>query len=255
MLAPRRSRPGSESPRRDVRRTSPDHQEEEEGQRHQEERRRLGEQRVEVEADPADHEEDRDQEPEPDALEPLDGAAVGRVVAAAQEHPGDESRDERAEQDVETEVPGDPRQCQHEQHRDPDPQLAAGLEGVRQQPDDPRRPGTQGREEHDGRGHREEQQHPERVAEALARQQEGDGEDGPELAHRAGGEHEGPEPRVQVPVVAEDGQERAERRGGEDQPDQHARRDTVLRGAEADDEDAEPDAQHERGEPRRAGGA
>ncbi len=184
---------------------------------------------MQVELHPADDEEDRHQETEPDGLElTLDDLGV----LPADEQADHDAGRERPEQDVEAELEGKQDQPDDEQHRHPDRQLSAGVHVLVQEADH-RRGMRAGRER--GRRDRRDDEHEQQGGRDLgvaAVQDHPDDQDGGELADAADRHQPGPEAPLGQAGVAHDREQCPQRRGGEgqadhylvdDRPDQHQR--------------------------------
>ena len=113
------------SPVEQERRNAAHDEEQQEEHRQFQQRGWTSDQRVQVELDPADDEEERNQQAEADRGQLR---LEHRHLAAAHGHPGDHAGDEAAEHDVESELRGECGKAEHEQCRQPHCELAAGLD-------------------------------------------------------------------------------------------------------------------------------
>ena len=164
---------------------------------------------AQVELDAADDEEEGDEEAVADRgelrLEHLDLASLERDTG---DHPGDEA----AQQQVQAERGRQRAECEDGDHRDPDRQLATGLERSLEQLPAAANSADGDHSRDHGDGDEDEQDH--RVlGGALGGEDEGDQQDRAELAHRSGREQVGTEARPQLARVAQDRDQGADRGG------------------------------------------
>ncbi len=143
----RRSRPELAEPEQGGR-AADDHEEREEERREPEPGRRQ--EAVEVEVHPGDDEVDRDQEPEPDSLEPHSHGGGFRGVEG---EPHDQPAGERAEHEVEAHLDREEDERREAEDGQPHGGLAGRVHGLLEDADDPGRArperGRRG-EHHDG---------------------------------------------------------------------------------------------------------
>ena len=183
--------PGADKRPVEQRRKAAHDRERQQEDRHHRQVRRVVEQGVEVESQAARHEEDRDEHAEPDRLELEAERRVGHHLVAIGERQ-DRAGGERAEDHLEAELLGDGGERDQQHDRPAHPDLGGGVLEAQQVVADALRPLRPAHHDED-RGRQREQaadQDERRPGAALAREQDREQDDRPEVGDRPGSHHE-----------------------------------------------------------------